>query len=105
MILEPFEASKAGSAGFYLAAYFAELSGASAPTMHPAPENFDLLARGLRYVQGHPADMRALTHFEKELCRILGVHDPSGKVSSSEAIVSLYGSVLRSRAAALRFLK
>jgi DNA repair protein RecO (recombination protein O) len=99
-----FDATKAGSAGFYLSSYFAELSGATAPTMHPAPEIYDLLSRALDYLQREPASVRALAHFERELSRILGVFDVSGRVSPAEAIASLHGSVLASRAAALRFI-
>lgn len=101
----PFDAGRAGSAGFYLAAYFAELAGHSAPSMHPAAEIFDLLTRGLAFVQNKPATEAALHHFEKELTRILGVHDPSGRVRAQEGLASLGGGILKSRAAALRFLQ
>ncbi len=57
-----------------LAAYFAELSEAvlSAPD-EPAPEVFDLLKRGLRYLRESPASLRALIHFENCLCKAMGV--------------------------------
>ncbi len=99
-----FDAAQAGYAGMYLAAYFAELCGMAAPAMHPAPEIFDLLRRGLDYLQKGPANRRALEHFESELCRALGVHDHSGNVTNLEALSSLCGGIPRSRAAALRFL-
>ena len=38
-----FNVSDAGNAGYYLAAYFAELAGMAAPSMQPAREIFDLL--------------------------------------------------------------
>lgn len=57
-----------------LAAYFAELSDAVLPAPDaPAPEVFDLLKRGLRYLRKSPASLRALTHFESSLCSALGV--------------------------------
>jgi len=102
---QAFDASLAGTAGLYLAAYFSELAGAAAPAMEPAPEIFDLLRRGLGHLQKGGANIKALHHFEKQLCQILGIHDPSGGVSATEAIASLYGQALASRQAALRFLK
>jgi len=103
-VVTSFDAGRAGSAGFYLAAYFAELSGMAAPAMHPAPEIFDLLRRGLEHLQEKPATEKALHHFERELCRILGVHDTSGDVSAIRGLASLCGGIPRSRAAALSFL-
>jgi len=99
-----FDVGRAGSAGFYLAAYFAELSGQAAPPMHPAPEIFDLLRRAIEYLQMTPASEKALEHFERELCRMLGVHDTTGAVTSREGLISLGAGLPRSRAAALSFL-
>ena len=64
----------------------------------------DLLRRGLNFVQRSPASLRALDHFEVELCRILGVHDARGNVAAIDALASLCGVIPASRAAALRFL-
>jgi DNA repair protein RecO (recombination protein O) len=99
-----FDVSAAGKAGFYLATYFGELAGLAAPSMQPAHEIFDLLNRGINFAQRSPATRRALNHFETELCRILGVHDPSGKVSTTEALASLCGVIPATRALALEFL-
>lgn len=101
----PFDAARAGGAGLYMAAYFAELAGHCAPSMHPAAEIFDLLSRGLNFLQNKPATEAALHHFERELSRILGVHDPSGLVGAQEGLASLGGGILRTRAAALRFFQ
>jgi DNA repair protein RecO (recombination protein O) len=103
-VISAFDVGRAGSAGFYLAAYFAELSGQAAPSMHPAPEVFDLLRRALTYLQQTAANEKALEHFERELCRILGVHDTAGGVTSQQGLASLGGGIPRSRAAALSFL-
>jgi DNA repair protein RecO (recombination protein O) len=100
-----FDAARAGSAGFYLAAYFADLAGHCTPAMQPAHEVFDLLVRALDFLQRKPASEAALVHFEKELCRILGVHDPRGRVGSRSGLASLGGGALASRAAALQFLR
>lgn len=103
-VLAPFDATRAGSAGFYLAAYFAELAGSVAPAMQPAAEIHDLLARALAYLQQAPANEKALHHFEKELCRILGVHDHLGEVDALQALSSLGGGLPASRCAAMKFL-
>lgn len=104
-VVAPFDAERAGSAGFYLAAYFAELSGHCAPAMHSAAEIYDLLTRGLNFLQNKPATEAALHHFERELTRILGVHDSRGLVGAQEGLSSLGGGIPKSRAAVLRFLK
>lgn len=103
-LVSAFDAGKAGYGGLYLAAYFSELCGMAAPAMHPAPEIFDLLGRGIGYLGKGTANRRALDHFETELCRVLGVHDASGNVTTLEALASLCGGIPRSRATALRFL-
>ena len=99
-----FHVSGAGSAGFYLASYFGELAGMAAPSMQPAREIFDLLLRGIDFAQRSPATLKALTHFETELCRILGVQDPSGRVTAVDALASLYGTIPATRALALKLL-
>lgn len=101
--VQPFDAGRAGSGGFYLGAYFAELAGAVAPPMHPAPEIFDLLRRGLAHVQKVPVGETALKHFEREMCRLLGVFDPEDKLSPPRALVALCGSLPRSRKEARGF--
>jgi len=103
-VISAFDVGQAGSAGFYLAAYFAELSGQAAPSMHPAPEIYDLLRRAIAYLQQTAGNEKALDHFERELCRILGVHDTAGAVTSQQGLASLGGGIPRSRAAAVSFL-
>jgi DNA repair protein RecO (recombination protein O) len=99
-----FNVSNAGNSGFYLASYFGELAGIAAPSMQPAPEIFELLRRGINFLQQSPASVKSLNHFERELCRILGVHDPTGKVSAIDALASLCGIIPASRASALQLL-
>ena len=82
-----------GTRDIYLASYFGELAGMAAPSMQPAREIFDLLRRGLNFVQQSPASLKALNHFETELCRILGVHDPKGNVAAIDALASLCGVI------------
>lgn len=104
-ITAAFDAAKAGGPGLYMAAYFAELAGHCAPSMHPAAEIYDLLLRGLTFLQKKPATEAALHHFERELARILGVHDPRGLVGAQEGLASLGGGILQTRAAALKFFR
>lgn len=103
-IVSTFDAARSGHAGFQLAAYFAELAGLAAPAMHPAPATYDLLRRGLDFLQKFPPSEKALNHFEKELCRILGVYDVSGKISPTAALQSLQGGAPKSRMMVLKFL-
>jgi response regulator RpfG family c-di-GMP phosphodiesterase len=81
-----------------------EMTGQAAPSMHPAPEIYDLLRRAIAYLQQAAGNEKALDHFERELCRILGVHDTAGAVTSQQGLASLGGGIPRSRAAAVSFL-
>lgn len=99
-----FDISRAQNGGFYLASYFGELAGMTSPSMQPAHGVFDLLKRGINFVQDSPASFKALSHFEKELCGLLGVYDPSGRVLPIDALASLCGTIPASRTLALKFL-
>ncbi|MBB5350383.1 DNA repair protein RecO (recombination protein O) [Haloferula luteola] len=59
-----------------LAAYFCRLLEHAVEGDHPEPELHDLLRRALDHVDTSGASLRALTHFEKELARILGLASP-----------------------------
>jgi len=102
-VITAFDASKAGTGGFYLAAYFAELAGLTAPAMQPSPEIYDLLNRALAYLQRSPANEVALHYFERQLCRILGIYDEKGATTPLNALGTLCGHLPRSRAAAMQF--
>ena len=82
-----------------LAAYFVELIDLVTEADHPVPEVFDLLSRGLRYVNAHPPSRRALEHFERELTRLLGIADPAS--SPSLALARVYHYFPAGRAAML----
>ncbi|MEO6848643.1 MAG: DNA repair protein RecO [Chthoniobacterales bacterium] len=53
--------------------YFAELIEATTELFHPAPDIYDLLRRAFVHLDTDGPSLRALHHFEKELCRHLGV--------------------------------
>jgi DNA repair protein RecO (recombination protein O) len=59
-----------------LAAYFVELLDLTTEPDHPAPELFDLIARGLAHLDQKKPTRRALLHFESELARLLGIQQP-----------------------------
>lgn len=59
------------------ASYFAELCDLFTEPMHPEPEIFSLLRRAWGYLRQNAPDRRAVLHFEGELARVLGIHDPA----------------------------
>lgn len=52
---------------------------------------YDLLRRGLDYLENQPADSRAMEHFEKELARLTGVWD--GRRRPYLALESAFGAL------------
>lgn len=65
------------------ASYFAELCDLVTEPMHPVPELYSLLARAWGYLREKAPDTKAILHFETELARALGIHDPSVPASRS----------------------
>lgn len=78
-----------------LASYFAELLELVTEPEHPVPELYDLLQRALGYLNTHPASQRALTHFESEVAKALGIHHKS--ITSATAIARAYHRLPASR--------
>jgi DNA repair protein RecO (recombination protein O) len=70
------------------ASYFSELCDLFTETMHPVPEIFELLRRAWGFLETRAPDRRALEHFETELARVLGIHDPSRPAYRSLAAVA-----------------
>jgi len=75
VLRNPFEGLRKEYARVELAAYFVELLELLTEPEHPVPELFDLLQRALGYLESARPECRALLHFEKELARLLGIHD------------------------------
>ncbi len=72
---------------------------------HPAPELYDLLQRALAFLDRAEATRRALSHFELELARLSGLHDPALLQSNpAAALASLFGRMPRGRSALLKAL-
>lgn len=86
-----------------LAAYFVELVELVTEMDHPVPEIFDLLQRGLQYVNTNSASLRALEHFEAELARLLGIQQPS--VSAAVALARAYHHLPGARGEIVRRLR
>jgi DNA repair protein RecO (recombination protein O) len=86
-----------------LASYFVELIELVTEPEHAVPELFDLLRRALRYLSEHPADRRALEHFENELARLLGIANPD--VSAAIAIGRVYHHLPKGRQEVIRLLE
>jgi DNA repair protein RecO (recombination protein O) len=74
-LLDPHDGIRAGHRSVALASYMAELADHHSEPGHNEPALFDLLCRAYAHVATVPATLRALTHFERELTRILGIHD------------------------------
>lgn len=70
------------------ASYFAELCDLFTEPMHPVPEMFSLLQRAWGFLRSEKPTTRAMEHFETELARLLGIHDPSTRAHHSLASVA-----------------
>lgn len=77
VVMEPDAALPATYPTILTASYFAELCDLLTEPMHPVPEIHSLLKRAWGYLRQGKADRRGVLHFEGELVKALGVHDPS----------------------------
>lgn len=85
------------------AAYFVELIELCTEQDHHEPELFGQLQRAFSFLDTHDSSLRAVSHFEKELARIAGVHD--SKLSRSNpafALGNLFGRLPMSRTPLLK---
>src|SRR6266478_1179930 len=72
---------------------------------HREPELFALLHRAFGYLDANHPNARAVTHFETELARIAGVHDPKIlKNDPAFALGNLFGKLPISRTPLLKTL-
>jgi len=100
-LLQAFDSPSVSSV--FLCGYFAELADAATESGQPAPEIFNLLGRAIAHLRVQAASLRALEHFEIELCRVLGVQDD--RAHPLATIESYCGRIPASRAAALRMMR
>ncbi|MFV0337567.1 MAG: DNA repair protein RecO [Chthoniobacterales bacterium] len=87
-----------------VAAYFSSLLDATTHIEEPCGELFDLLDRALRYLDGNVPDMPAVRHFEKELCRGLGLGLAGGEVPH-QVLMDYTGKALAGRKEIVEQLK
>jgi DNA repair protein RecO (recombination protein O) len=102
-ILEPFDASNLPSPNLFLCSYFAELADLVTEPCTPVTGLFELLTRALTHLKSHPASLRALDFFEKELARSLGIGDAASHPLA--ALEAHCGRIPKSRAPLLLMLK
>lgn len=70
------------------ASYFAELSDLFTEPMHSVPEIFELLRRAWGFLREQKPSKRAVEHFESELAKALGIHNPTIPAHRSLASVA-----------------
>lgn len=77
-----------------LAAYCCQLLESAVEPEHPEPELHDLLKRALNHLAAEEPTLRALKHFEKQLCHLLGIAhlQQSADISLRHAIGKLPAS-------------
>lgn len=91
------------------AAYFVELIEICTERDHHEPELFALLRRAFGYLDANDPNLRAVSHFETELARIMGVHAKSAVTASPArtpafALGNLFGKLPLSRTPFLKTL-
>jgi len=91
------------------AAYFVELIEICTERDHHEPELFALLRRAFGYLDANDPNLRAVSHFETELARIMGVHAKSAVTASPArtpafALGNLFGKLPLSRTPLLKTL-
>ena len=94
------------------AAYFVELIEICTERDHHEPELFALLRRAFGYLDTNDPTLRAISHFETELARIMGVHAKSGESPNTSrpartpafALGNLFGRLPLSRTPLLKTL-
>lgn len=101
-VLTAFNATHVPCANVYACGYFAELVDLCTEPAEPAPEIFDLLLRAIRHLSEKPVTLRAIEHFEAQLCRAIGIHEDGHHPLA--ALERYGGKVPASRLTALKLL-
>lgn len=99
---QPFDNLGTQYANLSVASYFADLiDHVTEPAGH-SQEVFDLLARAVTYLRTQPPSPRAVSHFESELCRALGILDTGGKGDPISLLAAQCSRIPSGRNRALR---
>jgi DNA repair protein RecO (recombination protein O) len=101
-LLQPFDGEGPHYANLTVAAYFAELIDRVTEPAGHAEEVFDLLRRAVGYLRTQRATPRAISHFEAELCRALGIEDAAGRNDPLETLAAQCGRLPPGRDRALK---
>lgn len=102
-LIETNEAIRSNYRKVLMSAYFCELIEQVTELEHPAPELYDLLQRAFRYMQTGEPTLKALTHFESETVRLLGIENRS--VTAAIALGRSYGRLPKGRPELINLLK
>jgi DNA repair protein RecO (recombination protein O) len=89
VVIEPFLKLRAKYLTTLAASYFAELVEEATELEHAEPEIYDLLRRGLTYLEGERPTLRTIVFFEAELARLLGMQMSKQSDSARQLIESL----------------
>jgi len=109
VVKNPFVGIRAKYVRTQSAAYFVELLEICTERDHHEPELFELLRRAFGYLDANDPNLRAISHFETELARIMGVHPKdAGNASAARnpafALGNLFGKLPLSRTPLLKTL-
>jgi DNA repair protein RecO (recombination protein O) len=109
VVRKPFAGIRENYLRTQVAAYFVELIEICTERDHHEPELYSLLRRAFGYLDKNDPNLRAVSHFETELARIMGVHARSGATASPArtpafALGNLFGKLPLSRTALLKTL-
>ena len=89
VVVEPFSNIRTNYLSTLTASYFTELVEEATELEHPEPEIYDLLRRGLNYLERDRPTLRAVVFFEAELAKLLGMQMTKQSESSRQLIESL----------------
>jgi DNA repair protein RecO (recombination protein O) len=89
VVIEPFLKLRTNYLTTLTASYFTELVEEATELEHAEPEIYDLLRRGLTYLEGERPTLRAIVFFEAELARLLGMQMAKQSDSARQLIESL----------------
>jgi DNA repair protein RecO (recombination protein O) len=109
VVQNPFAGIRQNHLRTQAAAYFVELIEICTERDHHEPEVFSLLRRAFGYLDKNDPNLRAISHFETELARIMGVHPRSAATASPArtpafALGNLFGKLPLSRTPLLKSL-
>jgi DNA repair protein RecO (recombination protein O) len=104
VVSEPFLGIRSNYLNTLAGSYFVELIEETTELEHAEPEIFDLLRRALGFLECEQPSVRAMTFFEAQLAKALGIHAAKESDASRNLLESL-SRTPRTRAALLKELK